>query len=128
MVVGGASAQAAAHKGTGPAVIQGPFCHHVYFWLANPDSQTDRDRFLKNLISFLEEVEVIQSVQVGEPAGTPRGVVDNSYTYDLIVTFKDAAAQDVYQAHPAHVRFVEASKDLWTKVIVYDSIRIWPES
>jgi hypothetical protein len=28
--------------------------------------------------------------------------------------------QDEYQDHPLHLEFVEKSKHLWTKVVVYD--------
>ncbi|MFW5657559.1 MAG: Dabb family protein [Bacteroidota bacterium] len=107
--------------------VDGTFRHHVYFWLKNPDSNEDRKLFMKNLTNFLKEVEVILSVHVGEPAGTPRDVVDNSYQYDLLVNFKNKEDQDIYQEHPAHIKFVDDTAHLWAKVQVYDSISVWPE-
>lgn len=107
--------------------IDGTFRHHVYFWLKNPDNKDECKLFMKNLTKFLKEVDVILSAHVGEPAGTPREVVDNSYHYDLLVNFKNKEEQDIYQEHPAHKKFVEDTAHLWTKVQVYDSIAVWPE-
>ncbi|MFW5751847.1 MAG: Dabb family protein [bacterium] len=106
--------------------IDGSFRHHVFFWLKNPDNEEERKVFLDNLTSFLEKVDVILSVHVGEPAETQREIVDNSYHYDLLVTFKDKKDQDIYQEHPAHEKFVDDTSRLWTKVLVYDSLSVWP--
>ena len=51
-----------------------------------------------------------------------RDVVDDSFTYSLILSFESAEAQENYQTEQAHTAFVETCKDLWKKVIVYDSI------
>ena len=106
--------------------IDGTFRHHVYFWLKDPEDKEARKTFIHNLTSFLEKVDVILAAHVGEPAGTPREVVDNSYHYDLLVTFKNKEEQDLYQEHPAHKKFVEDTAHLWTRVQVYDSLSIWP--
>jgi hypothetical protein len=58
---------------------------------------------------------------VGEPAGTPREVVDNSYTVCLAATFASKEDQDIYQDHPIHQQYVEDNQDKWTRVQVYDS-------
>jgi len=59
---------------------------------------------------------------VGFPAGTERGVVDNSYGVALLVEFADAAAHDVYQEHPDHLRFIEECSQFWSRVQVYDAV------
>jgi hypothetical protein len=104
--------------------INGVFKHHVYFWLKEPKNKEGNALFLKNLTGFLEECDMINSVHIGKPANTPREVVDNSYTYDLLVTFDDKKEQDAYQEHEAHKRFVNETAHLWTKVQVYDSIEL----
>ena len=100
------------------------FTHVVYFWLKNPDSAQDRNAFLKSLKNFMDKSEYAQTKFIGEPAGTPREVVDGSFTYSLILSFPSKEIQDKYQAEPAHVKFVEESQHLWEKVVVYDSVGI----
>lgn len=102
----------------------GRFYHVVYFWLKEPDNEAKNVRFLKSLNSFLDEVEVIQTKHVGTPAGTDREVIDSSYTFSLVATFKNKQDQDIYQEHASHKRFISESQGLWSKVQVYDSIAI----
>ncbi len=103
-------------------MAQGNFVHVVFFWLHEPDNEKAKKKFLKSLKSFISGVDVIQSRHVGPPAGTPREVVDNSYTYCLIVSFKNSKDHDIYQAHPLHKKFIQESESLWEKVQVYDTI------
>jgi len=102
----------------------GPFVHMVYIWLKEPDNEAHRKTFIKNTKSFLKEIDEIVSWYVGTPANTPRDVVDNSYSFSILVTFKNRADQDIYQEHEAHVDFVEKTSMLWNRVQVYDSIRV----
>jgi len=104
--------------------IDGDFKHHVFFWLKHPDNKSEREKFLYNLTDFLNSVDVIVGVHIGEPAGTSREVVDNSYHYDLLVTFKNKEDQDKYQEHDAHKKFVSDTSELWSRVIVYDSLSL----
>lgn len=103
--------------------IQYDFCHHVYFWLNNPESPADRAEFEQGLNSLLE-IEEIRLYQIGvpEPGTADRGVVDGSYTYSLLVFFDDINGHDIYQDHPVHVKFVEDYQHLWNRVVVYDSV------
>ena len=104
--------------------IDGVFKHHVYFWLKEPENEETNKLFLKNLTDFLKECDMIKSVHIGKPAQTPRDVVDNSYTYDLLATFDGKDEQNAYQEHTAHKRFVEETAHVWTRVQVYDSIEL----
>ena len=99
------------------------FVHVVYIWLNNPESKKDRTQFESNLNTFLENSQYAKTKFVGVPAMTDRVVVDNSYTYSLIVSFSSKEEQDNYQTEPAHVKFVEDTKHLWNKVVVYDSVK-----
>ena len=100
------------------------FIHVVYFWLNNPESAQDRQRFETSLKKLLKNSEYTQTNFIGVPADTPRGVVDNSYTYSLILSFPSKEIQDKYQGEPAHLTFIEESSGLWKKVQVYDSVGI----
>lgn len=98
------------------------FVHVVYFWLHNPDNADDRKEFESALKTFIGASEYAKTKFVGVPAMTDREVVDNSYTYSLILSFNSKEEQDKYQAEPVHVKFVEDAQHLWRKVQVYDSL------
>lgn len=103
----------------------GNFAHTVYFWLNNPDNMVERDAFEASLTNFLNKSEYILSKHVGVPAATGhRDVVDDSYTYSLLLTFKNQEAQDKYQDEAVHKQFIEESSHLWSKVVVFDSENI----
>ena len=103
-------------------VIKGDFIHSVYFWLKNPDSEADRAAFETSLKKFINSSEFVMSKHIGTPASTNREVIDNTYTYSLILSFKDKADQDKYQDEPVHKTFIAESENLWKKVLIYDSI------
>lgn len=106
-------------------LVPGNFAHTVYFWLENPESTNDRKAFETSLTKFLDASEFIVTKHVGTPAATThREVVDGSYTYSLLLTFKNKADQDAYQDEAVHTTFIEESAHLWTKVVVYDSENI----
>ena len=99
------------------------FIHHVFFWLGQPLTDDKRKKFekaLKNLVM----VETIVSYHLGIPAATNREVIDSSYTYSLLTTFRNKKDQDIYQTHPIHLKFIEECSELWEKVVVYDSVTI----
>ena len=99
------------------------FIHHVYFWFKKPVTRKTRTLFeaaLKKLIT----IETIVEKHLGVPAPTKRNVVDRSYTYSLLVMFKNKEDHDIYQTHPVHLKFIEECNDLWENVVVYDSVSI----
>lgn len=100
------------------------FYHMVFFWLKEPGNQQHRDQFEKSLKKFIHSTEYALGSHIGVPAMTPRDVVDNSYTYNLVVTFKSKEDQDAYQAEQVHHDFIKECKDLWERVQVYDSVAI----
>lgn len=101
------------------------FTHVVYFYLNNPDNPEDRSAFENSLKKFLDNSLYAKTKFIGIPAETPRNVVDNSYTYSLILTFPSKEIQDKYQEEPAHLVFIEESSHLWKKVQVYDSVGVY---
>lgn len=99
------------------------FVHHVYFWLKKPVTSDVRNKFEKGL-KELVTIETIVDYHLGVPAGTSREVIDASYSYSLLVTFRNKEDQDIYQPHPKHQKFIADCQDLWEKVVVYDSVSI----
>jgi len=105
-----------------PKAFDSNFAHVVYFWLNNPDNPEDREAFETSLKIFLATSEYAQTKFIGQPANTPRDVVDNSWTYSIILTFPSKEIQNKYQQEPVHLKFIEESEHLWEKVQVYDSV------
>ncbi|MCF7569325.1 Dabb family protein [Sabulilitoribacter arenilitoris] len=101
------------------------FKHTVFFWLKEPENQSNRKTFETSLKKFINTSTYIQSKHIGIPAETNREVIDSSYTYCLSLGFSSKENQDKYQEEPAHKVFIQESCQLWHKVVVYDSISIF---
>lgn len=99
----------------------------VYFWLKSDIDEDKNNFFLSELRQFLIQVPVIDSSSIGKPAGTQRDVVDGSFTYSLMVVFKNAKDHETYQKHEAHKIFIERCSNLWDRVQVYDSVQLIEE-
>ncbi len=99
------------------------FIHHVFFWLANPNSSADRDQLINGLRK-LSSVATIKRFHVGRPAGTLREVIDTTYAISWCIFFANESDQQSYQIDPIHLRFVEECSHLWSRVQVYDSVDI----
>jgi hypothetical protein len=95
------------------------FVHNVYFWLKPGLDGEARDSFAEGLDTLTRD-PAAKGGHYGEPAATDRGVVDNSYSYGLIVVFDDLAAHDRYQAGAVHLDFLAAHSAKWERVVVYD--------
>lgn len=96
------------------------FIHNVYFWLKNPDNAEEASK-LEEGIKSLSKVKFVKDFHLGKPAPTDRPVIDNTYSYHLMLVFDDLEAQNNYQVDPIHHKFVENCQQLWKKVQVYDS-------
>lgn len=125
LLVGGFAASCVQIKNGGEN-FDHAFAHTVYFWFKNPDSHADRTKFEASLQKFLDNSKYAKTNFMGTPPKAVRDVVDDSFTYSLIVTFESAEAQEAYQEEEAHLIFIEECKDLWEKVIVYDSEGVRP--
>lgn len=102
------------------AAQSGQIIHHVFFWLNNPDSESDKQQLMEGL-NTLGSIEEVNVLLVGTPASTiKREVVDNSFDVSELMIFDSVEAQDAYQVHPIHTEFVENYSHLWERVVVYD--------
>ena len=102
---------------------QGPFFHVVFFWLIN-DTQEVSKKFEHELRQFIEHVDEIRTSHIGTPADTDRDVIDNTWSYSLVLSFDSKEEHDIYQDHELHKKFIENASSLWTKVLVYDSVKL----
>ena len=102
------------------------FIHNVYFWLKPGLDDEAVDSFAQGLDTLARD-PAAKGGYYGVPAATDRGVVENSYTYGLVVLFDNLAAHDRYQEGPVHLEFLAAHSDQWERVVVYD-IQTLPSS
>ncbi len=98
------------------------FVHSVYIWLKNPDSSEDRAAFEASMEKFMARSLYAKTKFLGTPPVATREIVDDTYTYNLIVTFGSAEDQDRYQTEKAHLDFIEESNHLWDKIVIYDAL------
>ncbi len=108
-------------KAAKPDTMEGNFVHAVFFWLVNEDEKTKK-AFLAELRKFIDQADMIRSQHIGTPADTDRPVIDNTYSYSLILSFDSKKEHDEYQEHQLHKDFIANASSLWEKVQVYDSI------
>jgi len=99
------------------------FIHHVYFWLKNRENTDDCNRLIEGL-NKLSTVATIKAFHIGVPAATSREVIDSSYAVSWLLLFENNKDQESYQTDPIHLKFIEQCAQLWSKVVVYDTIGI----
>ena len=121
--MGAAAGMAAAlpYNQTGSAGIEKLFIHHVFFWLKKPVSDQAKAKFEKAL-KQLATIETVVDHHLGIPAPTNRDLIDTTYSYSLLLAFRNKSDQDVYQTHPTHLKFINDCQELWERVVVYDTI------
>jgi hypothetical protein len=102
------------------------FAHVVYFWLHHPDNPADCREFEAAARELMATSRYTKTNFLGRPPKATREVVDDSFTYSLIVTFESAAAQEAYQKEQAHLDFIAKAGHLWKKVVVYDALGLTP--
>lgn len=98
------------------------FVHMVYFWLKEGVTEQEKQSLMKDCRELLGTIPSVRSLIVGKPAGTPREVVDNSYSVGLVVYFDDAKGHDLYQEAEKHLEFIDRNQHIWERVQVYDLI------
>lgn len=96
------------------------FSHVVIFW-TDPAVSDAPDKVIAAGDRYLKGIPGITSYHFGRKVGSHRPVVDQTYQIALNIGFVNKAAQDAYQDHPEHLKFVaEAVKPFVKKVVVYD--------
>ena len=100
----------------------GLIVHNVYFWLKEGITEVEEKDFM-NFFEELKKVPGPKALRFGKPAPTTaRDVVDNSFSYYLLVTFNTMDDINTYEHHPIHLGAVDKFSKYWTKVQVKDAI------
>jgi hypothetical protein len=95
--------------------------HCVFFWLRATLTDEEQAEFERGLRT-LPGISSVVDGSVGEPAATIRPSVERSYSYALVLKFKDMAGHDAYQADAIHNRFHSRFERYWTNAVVYDFV------
>jgi heme-degrading monooxygenase HmoA len=95
--------------------------HMVYFTLKDNSEEA-----VQRLIASCKEHLSGHPGTVFFAAGTRvpdllREVNDKEFHVALQVVFESRQAQDAYQVHERHEKFIETNRDNWTKVRVFDA-------
>lgn len=98
------------------------FVHHVFFWLKDPKNKQDHDKLLAGLRG-LGKIKEIKMAHIGSPSinDFDKPVTDASYSFSVLLIFGSKSDEEKYLVHPLHKKFIEDHKNLWSKVVVYDS-------
>ena len=98
------------------------FVHVVLFWLKKDAPAEAKQKILADCDALLAKIPGVRHIWSGNPAMTPRPVVDNSYDVGLCVVYDGVAGHDTYQTHPLHHEFVTNHKPNWERVQIYDFV------
>lgn len=117
---GGMATLQACNKESSVPELKG-IVHYVLFWLREDITEDEEEKFTV-FFEELKRIPGIKSLSYGKPAATnPRPVVDNSFSYNLIVIFDSLKDVGVYENHPIHLEAIKNFSSYWTKVVVHDS-------
>ena len=94
--------------------------HNVFFTLKDK-SAAAQDKLLADCRKFLSAHSGTAFFACGKVSDLNRPVNVRDFDVALHVTFETREAHDQYQAAPLHLEFVEANKENWTQVRVFDS-------
>jgi len=95
--------------------------HMVFFTLAD-DTKDNRDTLVAACQKYLTGHEGTVYFSAGSLAeDLDREVNDREFDVALHLVFANKKAQDKYQTHERHLKFIEENKHLWSSVRVFDS-------
>jgi hypothetical protein len=127
LVAGTVMTTLASSEATATNIAEAPisFVHHVFFWLKDPKNKQDHDKLLAGLRG-LGKIKEIKMAHIGSPSINEfdKPVTDASYTFSVLLIFGSKVDEEKYLVHPLHKKFIEDHKNLWSKVVVYDSALI----
>jgi hypothetical protein len=96
------------------------FSHIVVLW-ADPVQPDAADKIVAGANRLLQNIPGVLQFHAGKMVGSPRPVVEQTYSVALNLIFSSKQAEAEYQTHPQHVEFVASFvKPLVKKVVIYD--------
>lgn len=105
-----------------PVEDEGPKLAHMVFFTLKDHSKAARERFVASCHKYLSGHDGVEHYSIGviaEDVEEPVSVRDFDVALHLVFEDKDAEAAYIVSAR--HKQFIEANKDAWAKVRVFDS-------
>ena len=96
--------------------------HYLLFWLKKDLSEKQVEDFV-NFFKELGKLPYLKSIHYGIPANSsPRTVFDNSFSYNVVMTFDSLEDLETYGKLPEHLAIVKKYSVFWNKMQVHDSV------
>ncbi|MEM9400067.1 MAG: Dabb family protein [Verrucomicrobiota bacterium] len=94
--------------------------HVVIFWTDKTNSE-GREALQKGCKELISRIPGVLEFRFGQPVSSNRGVVDDSFSLAISMTFENQKAAETYQEHSLHKQFVnEYVKKYVKRFVVYD--------
>lgn len=95
--------------------------HHLILIWQKPDTPPAQTQALLDGTKALSKIPGIKSLEIHTPISSDRPVVDDSFSYAVLMTFANEQDMLNYQQHPQHVKFIQENvKDKLEKLVIYD--------
>ncbi len=99
-----------------------PQVSHVVYFTLKESTQANKEKLFAACNQYLSRHDGTVYFTAGVLAeDLSREVNDKDFDVSLIVIFRNKAAQDKYQTHPRHLKFIAEYAELWESVRVFDS-------
>jgi antibiotic biosynthesis monooxygenase (ABM) superfamily enzyme len=98
-----------------------PSVHHVVLvWLKADTAPEVRERIIEGS-GDLKAIPGIRELQVGKAIPSERPIVDDSFSFGIMMRFDSVADMNAYLTDPKHVEFVDKQvRPYLEKLVVYD--------
>jgi len=98
------------------------YSHYLLFWL-KPELTEKQVTDFAQFFEELHKLPYLKSLHYGRPANSsPRKVLDNSFSYNVVMTFDSLADLEAYGKLPKHLEIVKKYSVFWDKMMVHDSV------
>jgi hypothetical protein len=93
--------------------------HIVLVWLDKSLSQEQITKIIDNT-KQLSKINYVKSMKVGRAISSTRKIVDDSFTFGIVMKFADIESMNKYLVDDNHVNYVKQLKPMIKKLLVYD--------
>lgn len=100
------------------------YSHYLLFWL-KPELTEKQVADFAQFFEELRKLPYLKSLHYGKAAkSSPRKVLDNSFTYNVVMTFDSLEDLETYGKLPKHLETVKKYSVFWDKMQVHDSVLV----
>jgi hypothetical protein len=93
--------------------------HIVLVWLDKSLSQEQISQIIDSS-KQLSKITYVKNLKVGKAISSTRKIVDDSFTFGIVMQFADIESMNKYLIDENHVNYVKQLKPMIKKLLVYD--------